>query len=266
MNDNAPAALQSAATDEVEQRAQWEAFEFSVPESRTVRVENHSHENPEEHTYDVEVRHGSAVSCECPADEYHDGPCKHRIAVEDQPPVLGAATEAVARDVQARTDGGTRSEIIVASDDGVILDEDEDCVTDEEVIDLSEVYGNAEPELEGDSDASNSLPGSWTAVTEGDQRHHVADAFEHSEADLTVTVEHQQRPTQMHDPRTSSMDRGYVTRVRSDVGATLCHDLAAEDIARETAHEFMRTYPDGEFTVPPVADQPYDGPIAWRED
>jgi hypothetical protein len=123
MSNDTPAALQSAATDEVEQRAQWEAFEFSVPEPGIVRAENHSHEDPEEHTYDVKVRHGSAVSCECPGDKYHDGPCKHRVAVEDQAAVLGAATEEVARDVRARTDGGTDA-IVVAGDDGEILDED----------------------------------------------------------------------------------------------------------------------------------------------
>jgi hypothetical protein len=106
MWNDTPAVLQSAATDGVEQRAQWEAFELSVPDPGTVRVRNHSYADPDEHTYDVEVRHGSAVSCECPGDEYHDRPCNHRVAVEDQPAVVGAATDEVAQAVRARTDGG----------------------------------------------------------------------------------------------------------------------------------------------------------------
>jgi len=107
------------ADETTAQRAQWEAFEFSVPEPGTVQVENHSHADPSDHTYDVTIEHGSAVSCECPADEYQDGPCKHRVAVEEQAAVLGAATDEVARERQARADGG----IIVAGDDGEILDD-----------------------------------------------------------------------------------------------------------------------------------------------
>lgn len=112
------------ADETIEQRAQWEAFEFSVPEVGTVRVENHSHADPSEHTYDVDVRHGSAVVCECPADEYHDGPCKHRIAVENQPALLGAATDETARDVRARTDGGDVLTDYVDADGPDVVDDD----------------------------------------------------------------------------------------------------------------------------------------------
>jgi hypothetical protein len=112
MSDDDSAALQGAATTTAK-RAQWEAFDFELLEVGAVRVTNNSHADPDEHTYtiDVDVDTGRAVSCSCPADEYHDGPCKHRVAVENTPAVLAAASGVVdaaddpARDVA--TDGGT---------------------------------------------------------------------------------------------------------------------------------------------------------------
>ena len=106
-----------ATTDRIAKRAQWEAFEFAVPEPGTVRVENHSHgaENVDEHTYDVSIRHGSAVACTCPADEYNDEACKHRIAVEQNAPVLAAASGVV--------DDASRQP---ATDGGVVLDDETD--------------------------------------------------------------------------------------------------------------------------------------------
>jgi hypothetical protein len=99
-----------SATDEepsetVQKRAQWEAFEFAVPEPGRVRVENYSHgaENVDEHTYDVDIEHGSAVACSCPFDEYNAEACKHRTAVEANAPVLAAASGVVA-------DGGVVTE------------------------------------------------------------------------------------------------------------------------------------------------------------
>jgi hypothetical protein len=113
MTENDTAA--EKATENVEKRAQWEAFDFAVPERGRVRVENHSHADPDAHSYTVTVDHGSAVECSCPADTYHSGACKHRTAVENTPAVLAAASGVA-------TDGG---QIIEADDDGVILGDDE---------------------------------------------------------------------------------------------------------------------------------------------
>lgn len=97
MSTNDTARNKSRATTDVQKRAEWEAFEFSVPERGRVRVENHSHEDPSEHTYDVDVEHGSAVACTCPADEYNET-CKHRVATESNAPVLAAASGVVEAD------------------------------------------------------------------------------------------------------------------------------------------------------------------------
>lgn len=105
-NETTRRSDKSATDDEpnekVQKRAQWESFAFSVIEPGTVRVENHSYgaDEVDEHTYRVEIKHGSAVACTCPADEHHPGPCKHRTAVEANAPVLAAASGVVA------TDGG----------------------------------------------------------------------------------------------------------------------------------------------------------------
>jgi hypothetical protein len=123
MSTDDPAALQGAATTTAK-RAQWEAFDFELLEVGAVRVTNNSHADPDEHTYeiDVDVETGRAVRCSCPADEYHDGPCKHRVAVENTPAVLAAAsglvdaTDDPAPDVA--TDGGTVLEPDASDDDG----------------------------------------------------------------------------------------------------------------------------------------------------
>ena len=74
-------------------RAQWEAFEFTLLEDGDVEVVNTSHDNPEEHTYTVHLEGDIPADCTCPAFEYHDGACKHMLAVAIREPVLRAATE-----------------------------------------------------------------------------------------------------------------------------------------------------------------------------
>lgn len=78
-----------------------ETFEFcepsQLPDGRLVsNVRNNSHEEPGKHVYPVffavddnaggDIR---AVECGCPADEFHDGPCKHRQAASDCRELLG---------------------------------------------------------------------------------------------------------------------------------------------------------------------------------
>lgn len=71
-------------------RAQYEAFSFALHEG-DVLVRNESHADPRNHEYRVRIRDGLPASCECPADRYHTGPCKHRVAVAIRKPVLDAA-------------------------------------------------------------------------------------------------------------------------------------------------------------------------------
>lgn len=48
------------------------------------RVENRSHEDPSEHTYQVFLQLGDPVYCECPHHQHRDAECKHMQAVEDK--------------------------------------------------------------------------------------------------------------------------------------------------------------------------------------
>ena len=72
-------------------RAQWESFSFELEAPGLIRVINGSHENPEEHSYRVNVENGEPVACECKSFQYNDGPCKHAVAVAIREPVLQAA-------------------------------------------------------------------------------------------------------------------------------------------------------------------------------
>jgi hypothetical protein len=126
MSEKTTARDKSRATDDepsekVQKRAQWESFAFAVVEPRTVRVENHSYgkDAVDDHTYRIEIEHGSAVACSCPADEHHPGPCKHRTAVEQNTPVLPAASGVVA-------DGG-----VIEADDATLQEDSADGDTDE---------------------------------------------------------------------------------------------------------------------------------------
>lgn len=163
MRTNERAGLQGPATaesidpidilefsEETAKRATHEALNLT-PRSGYVKVENGSHENSDDHTYDVRIRGGVPVGCECPADEYHGGACKHRVAVALAEPVIEAAdvrTDSAPGAEQLVTDGGetcadedhqegggssvsgpnpaTDGGVIVAGDEGVILDEEDD--------------------------------------------------------------------------------------------------------------------------------------------
>ena len=94
------------ANTTVEKRAQWEGFEFTILEGGNVEVVNGSHDEPEEHTYTVHVEGGIPFDCTCPAFEYHEGACKHLLAVAIREPVLEAATAEPAM----RADGGVTVE------------------------------------------------------------------------------------------------------------------------------------------------------------
>jgi SWIM zinc finger len=89
-------------------RARYEAFDFELEAPGLVTVRNESHENADEHSYRVNVEDGVPVACECPSDTYHDGACKHRVAVAIREPVLKAASDYESGEEQeVATDGGT---------------------------------------------------------------------------------------------------------------------------------------------------------------
>ncbi|WP_332101220.1 SWIM zinc finger family protein [Halalkalicoccus salilacus] len=99
-------------------RAQYEAFDFELEVPGIVTVRNESHENGDEHSYRVNVAGGVPVACECPADMYHDGACKHRVAVAIREPVLEAASEYERhQELEVVTDGGTPVERPMAYQD-----------------------------------------------------------------------------------------------------------------------------------------------------
>ena len=108
-----------------ELRAQWEGFEFRVPAPGRVRVENVSYgDESDNHVYVVEVaEHVGATACTCPSDEYREGACKHRVAVENEEAVMQAATEGM--NGAYPVDG-----VRVAADGGEERDESEGSDTD----------------------------------------------------------------------------------------------------------------------------------------
>lgn len=121
-----------------------ETFEFApvrqIDANRFVsNCQNHSHDDGEAHIYPVffdVAQDGTVIGahvaeCGCPADEYHDGSCKHRGAASECGELLGAVLEAALAteddveetDADASADGQT-----VATDGG--QPEDDDCVCD----------------------------------------------------------------------------------------------------------------------------------------
>lgn len=78
------------ADAQTRKRAQFEAFEFEVTGDDTVRIVNQSHSDATDHSYTVTVDSGVPTSCTCEAFQYHEGPCKHQVAVAINDPVLGA--------------------------------------------------------------------------------------------------------------------------------------------------------------------------------
>ena len=90
------------ADEQVQKRAQWEAFEFTVLGDGDVEVVNDSHGDADNHTYTVHVEGGIPSDCTCPAWEYQPGACKHMVAVAIRESVLDAAS----REQPVRADGG----------------------------------------------------------------------------------------------------------------------------------------------------------------
>jgi len=92
-------------TPETGKRAVFEEFEFRPQGGGDVEVENKSHgDDGDDHTYTVRVVGGLPSDCGCPADTYHDGACKHRVALALAPAVLEAAE--AGQDEPVLADGG----------------------------------------------------------------------------------------------------------------------------------------------------------------
>ena len=71
------------------------------------------------------VENGVPTSCECPADTYRSGACKHRVAVAIREPVLEAAG---AQSREVATDGGVVVDERTVDRDDVKRPADCDCL------------------------------------------------------------------------------------------------------------------------------------------
>lgn len=80
-------------SERVAKRARWEDMSFALGAPGHIKVRNLSYgeEEASDHTYLVAVSDGSTDHCTCPADEHRSEPCKHRVAVEANEPVMLAA-------------------------------------------------------------------------------------------------------------------------------------------------------------------------------
>ena len=92
-------------TDKTGKRAVYEEFSFHDLGGGSVTVRNESHEAPSEHEHTVHVVGGIPSDCTCKADQYHDGACKHRVALALRPALVEAA-EGDQADPALATDGG----------------------------------------------------------------------------------------------------------------------------------------------------------------
>ena len=151
MNTNEPVSQKRIVstldyTADTAKRATWESFSFTVSAPQTVHVINESYgDAAADHAYDVAVdeRDGvfAPIACDCPADEYQEGACKHRLAVALAGPVLvGAAmvysTDEPATDaVQSDADPAPA---VLAADGGELadaaFDHDVDAARDEDLV------------------------------------------------------------------------------------------------------------------------------------
>jgi len=92
MTDEIDAVDALEFTTETGKRAVYEAFAFRPLGGGDVEVTNESHgDDSADHTYTVHVVGGIPSDCECPADTYHEGACKHRVALAMRPALLEAA-------------------------------------------------------------------------------------------------------------------------------------------------------------------------------
>ena len=89
MSSKNPTTKESTGT-----KANAETFAFApITDAGRVNVANQSYDDVAAHTYTVTVdaRGHATESCTCPSDTYHDGPCKHREAVEGRREALATA-------------------------------------------------------------------------------------------------------------------------------------------------------------------------------
>jgi len=101
-------------TDKTGKRAVYEEFSFHDLGGGSVTVRNESHEAPSEHEHTVHVVGGIPSDCTCKADQYHDGACKHRVAVALRPALVEAA-EGDQADPALATDGGLSDHLTTIS-------------------------------------------------------------------------------------------------------------------------------------------------------
>jgi hypothetical protein len=139
MTDGSTTTTADEKVSVVEKRARFERFSMTVLEgsgSGRINIRNDSYGSEAgEHIYNVRVEGNEAVECNCPADEWQSGPCKHRVAVSERPLVLSAAQAQVAGTRQAVTDGGQEQ------DDRFRLPEDPEHVEERDVVDVSPCPG-----------------------------------------------------------------------------------------------------------------------------
>lgn len=125
--DAQPMALD--ADEKTQKRAKWGSFAFVLPTAGRVNVANFSYgsENVADHTYTVTVDESGPTSCTCPADTYHEGACKHRVAVARTEPVLMAALRSIAED---RDDDGSHDDEPELVTDGGVVEHEHEADTD----------------------------------------------------------------------------------------------------------------------------------------
>lgn len=139
MNTKAISELQYS--DKAAKRAQNEEMEFDVPTAGVVVVTNVSHDS----AHSVNVEDGVPVGCSCKADQYHQGACKHRVAVAINAPVLEAASA-------SRSDGTEKRAL---ADGGTVVSETKPPESD---VETTHADGCENPECEGlASDADRPL-------------------------------------------------------------------------------------------------------------
>ena len=132
------------ADEQVQKRAQWEAFEFTVLGDGGVEVVNDSHADTDDHTYTVHVEGGIPADCTCPAFEYQPGACKHMVAVAIQEPVREAASGAQ----PVRADGGTATLEEFATEE----DDEDGCWCDDHSMPCFDCYDEGRRDLPGESE------------------------------------------------------------------------------------------------------------------
>lgn len=117
----------------------------------------------------------------------------------------------------------------------------------------------------GESTDPDPPPGGWEPLPPDECNPSEYSAWEHRITGLRVAVAQSRKPDQMMHPRTSRDQIGYVARVRdANYGGNLSRPLAQRSEAFDAAARFMRTYPNGEFSVPHPTTRPASEPVEWE--